>query len=195
IPLRSILPFAFFGSSSLTMISFGIMYGGPLFMAYSLTESIAPSSPPFFKEITAITSWPTAGFSTPKAQASCTSPEPRRRFSTSSGLRREPWFLIMASSRPAYHVVAHGRVLDPEGASLVHEPGTEEEVLDLLGAQAVALVLDHGVLAPEKVQIPLLVPRDGVPRIHDPLHVQELRRGERVRAVRLSRRLLVAPVA
>jgi hypothetical protein len=57
-------------------------------MAYSLTLSTAPSSLPFLREMTAITSCPTAGFSTPKAQASCTRPELRRRFSTSSGLRR-----------------------------------------------------------------------------------------------------------
>ena len=55
------------------------------------------------------------------------------------------------------HILPDGRVLHPECAGLVHEPGTEEEVLDLLGAQAVALVLYHGVLAPEEVQVPFLV--------------------------------------
>src|ERR687894_315431 len=94
-----------------------------------------------------------------------------------------------------YDVVADRRVLDPEGARLVHQARGYEEVLDLLRAQAVALVLDHGVLAPEKVQEPFLVSRNGVARVDDPLHIQELRRGEWVRAVRLLRRLLVAPVA
>ena len=70
------------------------------------------------------------------------------------------------------HILPDGRVLDPEGASLVHEPGAEEEVLDLLGAQAVALVLYHGVLAPEEVQVPFLVPLNGVARVDDPLDVQ-----------------------
>src|SRR5918997_1078152 len=94
-----------------------------------------------------------------------------------------------------YDVVADRRVLDPEGARLVHQARGYEEVLDLLRAQAVALVLDHGVLAPQEVQVPFLVPRDGVAGVHDPLHIQELRRGERVRAVGFLRRLLVAPVA
>src|SRR5215210_6400906 len=93
------------------------------------------------------------------------------------------------------HVLSDGRVLHAEGARLVHEPRAKEEVLDLLGAQAVALVLDHGVLAPQEVQVPVLVPLHGVPGVDDPLHVQKLRRGERVRAVRLARRILVSPVA
>src|SRR5215217_9335943 len=54
------------------------------------------------------------------------------------------------------HVLPDGGVLDPEGAGLVHETGAEEEVLDLLGAEAVALVLYHGVLAAEEVQVSLL---------------------------------------
>ena len=33
-----------------------------------------------------------------------------------------------------------------------------QEVLDLLGAQAVALALDHGVLAPQEVEVSLLIP-------------------------------------
>ena len=94
-----------------------------------------------------------------------------------------------------YDVLADGRVLDPEGAGLVDEAGRYQEVLDLFGAQAVALVLYHGVLAAEEVQVAFLVPRNGVAGVDDPLDAEELRRGERVRAVRLARRLLVAPVA
>src|SRR5215211_743966 len=93
------------------------------------------------------------------------------------------------------HILPDGGVLDPEGAGLMHEPGAEEEVLDLLGAQAVALVLYHGVLASEKVQVPFLVPLHGIPRVDDPLDVEQLRRGERVRAVSPPCGLLVAPVA
>src|SRR5918993_1108642 len=93
------------------------------------------------------------------------------------------------------HVLTDGRVLHPERAGLVHKPGTQEEILDLLGAQAVTLVLYHGVLAPQEVQIPFLVALYGVARVDDPLDVQELRRGERVRAVGPLCRLLVAPVA
>src|SRR5829696_4419105 len=65
----------------------------------------------------------------------------------------------------------------------------------LLGAKAVALVLYHGVLASEEVQIPLLVPFDGIPRVDDPLDVEQLRRGEGIRAVSPTCGLLVAPVA
>src|SRR5215210_6121435 len=93
------------------------------------------------------------------------------------------------------HILPDGGVLDPEGAGLMHEHGAEEEVLDLLGAQAVALVLYHGVLASEKVQVPFLVPLHGIPRVDDPLDVEQLRRGERVRAVSPPCGLLVAPVA
>src|SRR5215204_6543287 len=47
------------------------------------------------------------------------------------------------------HVLADGRILHAEGAGLVYEPRAQEEILDLLGAQAVALVLDHGILTPQ----------------------------------------------
>src|SRR3712207_935621 len=91
--------------------------------------------------------------------------------------------------------LAHLRVLHPEGASLVHETAPYKEVLDLLGAQAVALGLDHGVVAPDKVEVSLLVPADEVPGVDYPLGLQKLGRGQRVRAVRLVRGLLLAPVA
>src|SRR5215210_6955722 len=93
------------------------------------------------------------------------------------------------------HILPDGGVLDPEGAGFVHETGAEEEVLDLLWAQAVALVLYHGVLATEEVQVPLLIPFHGIPRVDDPLDVEQLPRGEGVRAVSPTCGLLVAPVA
>src|SRR5918998_345826 len=86
-------------------------------------------------------------------------------------------------------------VLHPEGARLVHDAASYQEVLDLLGAQAVALGLDHGVVAPDEVEVSLLIRKDEVARIDHPLHVQKLGRGQRVRAVRLVRSLLLAPVA
>src|ERR671916_858401 len=91
--------------------------------------------------------------------------------------------------------LAHLRVLHPEGARLVHEAAPYKEVLDLLGAQAVALGLDHGVVAPDEVEVSLLVLADEVARIDHSLYVQKLGRGQRVRAVRLVRSLLLAPVA
>src|SRR5215210_1505606 len=93
------------------------------------------------------------------------------------------------------HILPDGRVLHPEGAGLVHEPRAKEEVLDFLGTEAVALVLYHGVLASQEVQVPLLVPLHRVAGVDDPLDIQEFRRGERVRAVGPLGRLLVAPVA
>src|SRR5215204_5979099 len=93
------------------------------------------------------------------------------------------------------HVLPDGGVLDPEGPGLVHETGAQVEGLDLLGAKAVALILYHGVLAAEEVQVSLLVPFDGIPRVDDPLDVEQLRRGEGIRAVSPTCGLLVAPVA
>src|SRR5215203_1668526 len=93
------------------------------------------------------------------------------------------------------HILPDGRVLHPEGAGLVYEPRAKEEVLDFLGTEAVALVLYHGVLASQEVQVPLLVPLHRVAGVDDPLDIQEFRRGERVRAVGPLGRLLVAPVA
>src|SRR5215217_4380518 len=51
------------------------------------------------------------------------------------------------------HILPDGRVLHPEGASLVHETRAKQEVLDLFGAQAVALILYHGVFASQEVHI------------------------------------------
>src|SRR3712207_5332340 len=62
--------------------------------------------------------------------------------------------------------LAHVGVLHPEGASLVHEAAPYKEVLDLLGAEAVALGLDHGVVAPDKVEVALLVLADEIGRAH-----------------------------
>src|SRR5215211_4762332 len=58
--------------------------------------------------------------------------------------------------------LANLRVLDPEGASLVHETASYKEVLHLLRAQAVALGLDHCVVAPYEVEVALLIPADEV---------------------------------
>src|ERR671913_1710731 len=70
------------------------------------------------------------------------------------------------------HVLPDGRVLDPEGAGLVHEPRAKQEVLYLLGTQAVALVLYHGVFASQEVQVPFLVPLYSVAGVDDTLDIQ-----------------------
>jgi hypothetical protein len=52
----------------------------------------------------------------------------------------------------------HLGVLDPEGACLVHEAAAPiRRILHLLGAQAVALGFDHGVLAADEVEETLLI--------------------------------------
>src|SRR3712207_2637237 len=89
----------------------------------------------------------------------------------------------------------HLRVRYPEGASLVHEAASYNEVLHLLGAQAVALALDHRVVTAEQVEVAFVVAAGQVPGVDHPLHVEELRRSQGVRTVSLLRRLLVAPVA
>src|SRR5215211_1496637 len=91
--------------------------------------------------------------------------------------------------------LANLRVLDPEGASLVHETASYKEVLHLLRAQAVALGLDHCVVAPYEVEVAFLIPAGEVARIDNPLRIEELGWGQRVRAVRLLGGLLLAPVA
>src|SRR5215216_6243781 len=91
--------------------------------------------------------------------------------------------------------LAHLRVLHPEGARLVHEPRAYKEVLHLLRAQAVALGFDHGVVAADEVEETLLIAPDRVAGIDHPLHAQEFRGGQGIGAIRLARRLLVAPVA
>src|SRR5215204_283478 len=83
-----------------------------------------------------------------------------------------PLFVAVPQGDHGDHVLPDGRVLDPEGAGLVHEPGAEEEVLYLLGAKAVALVLYHGVLAAQEVQVPLFVPLHGVAGVDDPFDVE-----------------------
>src|ERR687898_2155747 len=83
-----------------------------------------------------------------------------------------PFLATVSKGDYGDHVVPDGRVLDPESAGLVHEARAKQEVLDLLGAQAVALVLYHGVFAPQEVQVPFLVPLYGVPRVDDLLDVE-----------------------
>src|SRR5215211_4442893 len=90
--------------------------------------------------------------------------------------------------------MAHLRIWHPESARLVHEPRAYQEVLHLLGAQAVALALDHCVLATLQVKIAFLISPRQVPGIDYPLHVQEFGGSQGVGAVRLPRSLLVAPV-
>src|SRR3712207_6684932 len=74
--------------------------------------------------------------------------------------------------------LAHLWVLHTEGARLVHEAGAYQEVLHLLGAQAVALGFDHGVLASDEVEVTFLVPPDRITGVDHPLHAQEFRRGQ-----------------
>src|SRR5215203_6712021 len=70
------------------------------------------------------------------------------------------------------HVLPDGRVLDPEGAGLVHEPRAKQEVLDLLGTQAVALILYHGVFTSQEVQVPFRIAFYGVAGVDDALDIQ-----------------------
>src|ERR671925_1116917 len=58
--------------------------------------------------------------------------------------------------------LAYPRVLHPEGTRLVYETRAYQEVLYLLGAQAVALGFDHGVVAADEVEVALLILADQI---------------------------------
>src|SRR5919112_6587883 len=70
------------------------------------------------------------------------------------------------------NILPDGRVVHPEGAGLMHEPRAKQQVLDLLGAQAVSLILYHGVFASQEVQVPFRIALYGIAGVDDALDIQ-----------------------